>query len=107
MGLAVQPCTPCVIFVGGSGWAAARSPWVGPAEQLCTPWVIFVGGSGWAADLVGLLIFSKWELTMAALIGAVGEFDAETEGWTQYAECLSHFFEANLIVDEERKKHFS
>ena len=41
---------------------------------------------------------------MAALIGVVGEFDAEKEEWTQYAERLSHFFEANLIVDEERKK---
>ena len=44
---------------------------------------------------------------MAALIGAVGEFDAEKEDWTQYAERLSHFFEANLIVDKERKEHFS
>ena len=41
---------------------------------------------------------------MAALIGVIGEFDAEKEEWTQYAEHLSHFFEANLIVDEERKK---
>ena len=41
---------------------------------------------------------------MAGLIGAVGKFDAEKEEWTQYAERLSHFFEANLIVDEERKK---
>ena len=40
---------------------------------------------------------------MAALIGAVEEFDAEKEEWTQYAKRLSHFFEANLIVDEERK----
>ena len=40
---------------------------------------------------------------MAALIGPVGEFDAEKEDWTQYAEHLSHFFEANLIVDEEKK----
>ena len=40
---------------------------------------------------------------MAVLIGAVGESDAENEGWTQYAERLSHFFEANLIVDEEKK----
>ena len=43
---------------------------------------------------------------MAVLIGAVGESDAENEGWTQYAERLSHFFEANLIVDEEKKSTF-
>ena len=44
---------------------------------------------------------------MAALIGTVGKFYGEKEDWTQYAERLSHFFEADLIVDEERKKHLS
>ena len=41
---------------------------------------------------------------MAAMIGAIGEFDPAQEQWTQYRERLSHFFTANGIVEAEKKK---
>ena len=41
----------------------------------------------------------------APLIGHVSEFDQENGVWTEYKERLEHYFEANYITDEVRKKH--
>ena len=41
---------------------------------------------------------------MAALIGKIGEFQQGQEEWTQYCERLEHYFAANGVVEEERKR---
>ena len=41
---------------------------------------------------------------MAVVFGKVGEFDAAREEWPQYVERLGHFFEANGIEDEGKKR---
>ena len=40
----------------------------------------------------------------AAMFGSVGEFNEDNEQWTQYEERLSHFFAANGIEDESKKR---
>ena len=62
---------------------------VGLVEQPCS----CMGGSGRAAV--------SW---MATLFGSISEFDASQEDWMQYAECLAHFFTANQITNQDRKK---
>ncbi|XP_063846489.1 uncharacterized protein LOC135092154 isoform X1 [Scylla paramamosain] len=37
-------------------------------------------------------------------IGKVEEFNQDAEVWTQYVERLEHFFEANDIIEEKKKK---
>ena len=44
---------------------------------------------------------------MAAMIGTLGEFDPAQESWTQYSERLAHFFTANCITEEPKKKSSS
>ena len=41
---------------------------------------------------------------MAAVFGKVGEFDEAKEDWPQYVERLGHFFEANGIEEEGKKR---
>ena len=42
---------------------------------------------------------------MATVFGKVDEFDGTKEEWTQYIECLDHFFIANDIhVEDVGKK---
>ena len=41
---------------------------------------------------------------MATTVGKVEEFDASREEWSQYAERLGHFFEANVIDDGDKKR---
>ena len=41
---------------------------------------------------------------MAVVFSKVGEFDAAKEEWPQYVERLEHFFEANAIEDEGKKR---
>ena len=43
-------------------------------------------------------------LGMAALFGRISEFDPEREEWSQYAQRLTHFFAANGVEDETKKK---
>ena len=38
------------------------------------------------------------------LLGKVDEFDCTKEDWTQYVERLDHFFVANDITDEGKKR---
>ena len=38
------------------------------------------------------------------LIGGVKEFDDEAESWIEYMEQMEHFFDANEIVSEGKKK---
>ena len=40
----------------------------------------------------------------APLFGQVKEFDGEREEWSQYVERLDHFFEANEVVDADKKR---
>ena len=39
-----------------------------------------------------------------ATFGKVDEFDASKEEWSQYVECLTHFFLANGIDEAEKKR---
>ena len=41
---------------------------------------------------------------MAALFGTMQEFDKEKETWSRYVERLNHFFVANAVEDEDRKR---
>ncbi len=41
---------------------------------------------------------------MAATLGKIEEFDGNREEWPQYVERLSHFFTANDIATEEKKR---
>ena len=41
---------------------------------------------------------------MAALFGRISEFDPEREEWTQYAQRLTHFFDANGVDNATKKK---
>ena len=41
---------------------------------------------------------------MATLFGTVSEFEEGKEEWTQYVERLGHFFAANGITNEEKKR---
>ena len=41
---------------------------------------------------------------MAATLGKIEEFDGKKEEWVQYVERLSHFFIANGIKTEEKKR---
>ena len=41
---------------------------------------------------------------MSVFIGTVGEFQQEREDWTQYCDRLEHYFQANGITDENKKK---
>ena len=41
---------------------------------------------------------------MAATLGKIEEFDGKKEEWVQYVERLSHFFIANGIETEEKKR---
>ena len=43
-------------------------------------------------------------IDMAAVFGKVDHFDGEQEDWTQYVERLGHFFTANGITAEAKKK---
>ena len=43
-------------------------------------------------------------LEMAALFGRISEFDPEREEWSHYAQRLTHFFAANGVEDEAKKK---
>ena len=38
------------------------------------------------------------------VIGSPGEFNADDDEWIEYMERLEHFFKANSIEDEDRKK---
>ena len=38
------------------------------------------------------------------MFGKVSEFDSAKEEWPQYVERLEHFFEANKIEDEGKKR---
>ena len=42
--------------------------------------------------------------TMAATLGKVEEFDSNREEWSQYVERLGHFFLANGITEEAKKR---
>ena len=39
-----------------------------------------------------------------SLIGQVSAFDPEEESWTEYKERLEHYFLANDVTDEKKKK---
>ena len=41
---------------------------------------------------------------MSTQFGAIGEFEAGREKWSQYAERLRHFLVANGITDDDRKR---
>ena len=41
---------------------------------------------------------------MASVFGKVDEFDGSKEEWTQYVEHVNHFFEANDITDDGKKR---
>ena len=41
---------------------------------------------------------------MAAIFGKVDNFHGEQEDWPQYVERLGHFFAANSITTEEKKR---
>ena len=41
---------------------------------------------------------------MTGMIGKVEEFDSLREEWPQYEERLGHFFEANSITQNEKKR---
>ena len=41
---------------------------------------------------------------MAATLGKIEEFDGKKEEWVQYVERLSHFYIANGIETEEKKR---
>ena len=41
---------------------------------------------------------------MNSLIGKLVDFDPAVETWEQYAERLQHFFDANEIQDDSRKR---
>ena len=41
---------------------------------------------------------------MATLFGHVGEFDDSKEEWIQYVERLDHFYEANGITENDKKR---
>ena len=41
---------------------------------------------------------------MAATLGKIDEFDSATEEWKQYEERLGHFFSANGIDRDEKKR---
>jgi hypothetical protein len=41
---------------------------------------------------------------MAILFGNVGEFVPSQEEWTQYEDRISHFFTANGIEDDDKKR---
>ena len=41
---------------------------------------------------------------MATLFGHIGEFDDNKEEWIQYVERLDHFYEANGITENDRKR---
>ena len=43
-------------------------------------------------------------LIMMATFGKVDKFDASKEEWSQYVECLTHFFLANGIDEAEKKR---
>ena len=39
-----------------------------------------------------------------ATFGKIGEFDAGSEEWSQYVERIGHFFEANGVTEERKKR---
>ena len=41
---------------------------------------------------------------MTAAFGRIGEFEPEKEDWTSYVERLGHFFHANGIDDDDKKR---
>ncbi len=41
---------------------------------------------------------------MAALFGRIDEFDEDKEDWSQYVERLGHFFTANGVEDDGKKR---
>ena len=41
---------------------------------------------------------------MAAVFGTISEFDSKKEDWIQYVERLNHYFTANQVDSQERKK---
>ena len=41
---------------------------------------------------------------MAATLGRIEEFDGDHEEWSQYQERLGHFFQANGVVEETKKR---
>ena len=41
---------------------------------------------------------------MTATFGRIGEFEPEKEDWTSYVERLGHFFHANGIDDDDKKR---
>ena len=41
---------------------------------------------------------------MAATFGSIGEFEEGKEDWPQYVEHLTHFFAANGIAEDEKKR---
>ena len=41
---------------------------------------------------------------MTVMLGRVQEFDSKQEVWKQYAERLGHFFAANKVSEENRKR---
>ena len=47
-----------------------------------------------------------WQRTgdIATVFGKVDKFDGSEEEWTQYVECLGHFFVANDITDAGKKR---
>ncbi|XP_067104154.1 uncharacterized protein [Osmerus mordax] len=41
---------------------------------------------------------------MAATVGSLSTFDHQTQSWEEYCEVLGHFFEANGIEDDGKKR---
>jgi hypothetical protein len=41
-----------------------------------------------------------------ATFGRLSEFNTENEEWQQYEERMGHYFAANKITDDDRKRHF-
>ena len=59
----------------------------------------------WRAHLVTSEgYFKSVRIEMNSLIGKLVDFDPAVETWEQYAERLQHFFDANEIQDDSRKR---
>ena len=41
---------------------------------------------------------------MTATLGRIGEYEPQKEDWTSYVERLGHFFHANGIDDDDKKR---
>ena len=82
-------CWRAMVFHGWVWSDSCVSTWMGLVGQLS----IFAAGPVRAAMCL-----------MATLSRSIGELDGNREAWMQYAERLAHFFTANQITDQDRKK---